>query len=113
MASECTSSLSMACNSHFQRRSHLGTSAGLKRMGYKMEDDSPIDPKCMKCWIAKIQDTTTQEVYLALASEFDKVAQSYGRIVDHYNDLQKMAQNAAEAHRKLAKEKGKDKENDL
>ena len=70
-----------------------------------MEQEDLIDPKCMKCWISKIQDTKSKECCLRVAEEFEKIAQAYGRISAHYSDLQTIAQNAADANRKLASDK--------
>ena len=70
-----------------------------------MEQEDLIDPKCMKCWISKIQDTKSKECCLRVAEEFEKIAQAYGRISAHYSDLQTIAQNAAAANRALAADK--------
>lgn len=67
-----------------------------------MEQEDVIDPKCMKCWISKIQDTKSKECCLSVAAEFEKIAQAYGRISEYYKDLQAIAQDAANANRELA-----------
>lgn len=67
-----------------------------------MEQGDVIDPKCMKCWISKIQDTKSKECCLRVAAEFEKIAQAYGRISVYYKDLQNIAQDAAKANRELA-----------
>lgn len=81
-----------------------------KVKGRKM-DENKVEKRLMDWYVTLAANTTSKDKYIETAKKFDKLADwykgigdSYQKKVDHYRDLQQMAQNAAAANRKLAED---------